>query len=72
MGQAADKVAMRFNASAILKPDTKATAEENTARLISGNDLGLGADAVIEASGTGSSVNTAVHVLQPDGSYLNR
>lgn len=62
--------AKRFNASAIFKPDTKATAEENAARLVSTNDLGLGADAVIEASGAESSVNTAMHVLRPGGSYV--
>ena len=62
--------AKRFNSSAIFKPDTKVSAEENATRLVVENDLGLGADAVIEASGAESSVNTAMHVLRPGGSYV--
>jgi D-xylulose reductase len=62
--------AKRFNSSAIFKPDMTVSAEENSARLVNDNDLGLGADAVIEASGAESSVNTAIHVLRPGGSYV--
>ena len=62
--------AKRFNSSAIFKPDTSLSAEENAARLNHENDLGLGADAVIEASGAESSVNTAIHVLRAGGSYV--
>ena len=62
--------AQRFNSSAIFKLDTAVSAVENAARLISENDLGAGADAVIEASGAESSVNTAIHVLRPGGSYV--
>ena len=62
--------AKRFNSSAVFKPDTSVSAEENAARLVHENDLGAGADAVIEASGAESSVNTAIHVLRPGGSYV--
>lgn len=62
--------ARRFNSSAIYKPDMKASAEVNAANLISENDLGLGADAVIEASGAESSVNIGIHVLRLGGSYV--
>jgi D-xylulose reductase len=62
--------AKRFNSSAIFKPDTTVSAEENAASLVRENDLGLGADAVIEASGAESSVQTAMHVLRPGGSYV--
>jgi D-xylulose reductase len=62
--------AKRFNSSAIFKPDITVSAEVNAARLISENELGLGADAVIEASGAESSVNTAIHVLRLGGSYV--
>lgn len=62
--------AKRFNSSAIFKPDITVSAEDNAARLISENELGLGADAVIEASGAESSVNTAIHVLRLGGSYV--
>ncbi|KIW41646.1 chlorophyll synthesis pathway protein BchC [Exophiala oligosperma] len=52
------------------KPDTNASAEQNAARIVEENDLGLGADAVIEASGAESSINTAIHVLRPGGSFV--
>ena len=62
--------AKRFNSSAIFKPDKSVSAEDNAARLVHENGLGLGADAVIEASGAESSVNTAIHALRPGGSYV--
>lgn len=61
--------ARRFNSSATFKPDN-GSAEDNAARLIEENGLELGADAVIEASGAESSVNTAIHVLRTGGSYV--
>jgi len=52
------------------KPDLEASPEDNAQRLIDENELGLGADAVIEASGAESSIVTAVHVLRPGGSCV--
>ena len=51
-------------------PDSKATPEENAARLINEYDLGDGADVVMEASGAEPSVQTGVHVLRTGGSYV--
>jgi D-xylulose reductase len=56
-----------FVACSTFQPDLASSPEENAARLIEQNGLGLGADAVIEASGAESSVVTAVHVLRPGG-----
>lgn len=52
------------------KPDLVASPEENARRLVEENELGLGADAVIEASGAESSIVTAVHALRPGGSCV--
>lgn len=62
--------ARNFNKSKTFKPDMQASAEENAQRLVEENGLGAGADAVIEASGAESSVNTAVHALRPGGQYV--
>lgn len=62
--------ARSFNKAATFKPDLSASPEENAARMIRENDLGLGADAVIEATGAESSIITAVHVLRPGGSFV--
>lgn len=62
--------AKKFNHSQTFKPDMKASPGENARRLIEENELGLGADAVIEASGAASSVNTAVHAVRPGGQYV--
>ncbi|KAK5453635.1 hypothetical protein LTS15_006822 [Exophiala xenobiotica] len=62
--------ASSFNTCSTFKPDLDASPEENAARIIHDNDLGLGADAVIEASGAESSIIAAVHVLRPGGSCV--
>ncbi|KIW13909.1 chlorophyll synthesis pathway protein BchC [Exophiala spinifera] len=62
--------ARRLSNAATFKPDVGASAEENAARIVEENNLGLGADAVIEASGAESSVNTAIHVLRPGGAFV--
>lgn len=62
--------ARRFNKAATFKPDMNASPEQNAARIVEENNLGLGADAVIEASGAESSVNAAIHVLRPGGSFV--
>lgn len=62
--------AKTFNNSKTFQPDVAASHEENAARLIRENDLGLGADGVIEATGAESCINMAVHVLRPGASYV--
>lgn len=59
-----------FCGARTFKPDLSVTPEENARRLIEEHGLGLGADAVIEASGAESSIVTAVHVLRPGGSCV--
>ena len=64
------KFARNFDGRATFKPSMENNAEENARRLIEQNDLGLGADVIIEASGAESSVNIAAHVLRPGGQYV--
>ena len=59
-----------FDGRATFKPRMEKTTDENAKCLVEENDLGLGADVVIEASGAESSVNTAAHVLRPGGQYV--
>ena len=61
--------ARRFEATASFLPD-KGTSLENAKRLIAENDLGDGADIVIDASGAAASINTGIHVLHPGGTYV--
>ena len=48
----------------------KISASENAARLRGGNDVPLGFDVAIDASGAAPSVQTAIHVLRNGGSYV--
>jgi D-xylulose reductase len=48
----------------------KVSAAENAKNLIEQNDLGLGADVAIDASGAEPSVQTAMQVLRTGGSYV--
>lgn len=48
----------------------KVSAVENAARLKEENDLGPGADVVIDASGAEASVHTGIHVLRNGGTYV--
>lgn len=52
------------------KTDVQQSPEENARRITEENGLGLGADAVIEATGVESSINAAVHVLRMGGSMV--
>lgn len=54
----------------VFSPDSRATAEENAARLIKEHELDDGADIVLEASGAEASVNTGVHVLRTGGAFV--
>lgn len=51
-------------------PEQGVPVEESAATMVHRFELGLGADAVIEASGAESSIQTAVHVLRPGGSCV--
>jgi D-xylulose reductase len=48
----------------------KVSAAENAKNLIEQNDLGVGADVAIDASGAEPSVQTAMQVLRMGGSYV--
>jgi len=48
----------------------KISAQDNAANIIRENDLGSGADVVIDASGAEPSIQAAIHVLRMGGSYV--
>ncbi|KAI9857268.1 MAG: hypothetical protein M1830_006380 [Pleopsidium flavum] len=49
---------------------SKTPAEESAQRLIEENDLGDGADIIIDASGAEPSIQTAIHALRDGGTYV--
>ena len=59
-----------FDGRATFKPATDNSPEENAKQIIEENNLGLGADAAIEASGASPSIATAIHVLRPGGHHV--
>lgn len=61
--------AKKYAATATFEP-SKTIPSENATRLIQENDLGFGADVVIEASGAEPSVHTGIHVLRSGGIYV--
>jgi len=61
--------AKEYAASATFEP-AKVSAQENAERLIRENDLGVGADIIIDASGAEPSVQTAIHALRTGGTYI--
>ncbi|KAL1963253.1 hypothetical protein VTN77DRAFT_8578 [Rasamsonia byssochlamydoides] len=61
--------AKKYVATATFLPG-KVSAVENAARLKEENDLGPGADVVIDASGAEPSVHTGIHVLKNCGTYV--
>jgi D-xylulose reductase len=61
--------AKRFEATSTFLPDS-APALENAARMSAENQLGNGADVVIDASGAEASINTGIHVLRSGGTYV--
>ncbi|KAE8372568.1 D-xylulose reductase A [Aspergillus bertholletiae] len=61
--------AKKYAATSIFEP-SKVPALENADRIVNENDLGRGADVVIDASGAEASVHTGIHVLRPGGTYV--
>ncbi|KAH8692441.1 xylitol dehydrogenase [Talaromyces proteolyticus] len=61
--------AKKYIATSTFMPD-KGSAEENAIRLKEENDLGPGADVVIDASGAEPSVHTGIHALRTGGTYV--
>ena len=61
--------AKEFAATGTFLPE-KASPQENAERMNKEQDLGLGADVAIDASGAEPSVQTAIHVLRNGGSYV--
>ncbi|KAE8363644.1 D-xylulose reductase A [Aspergillus caelatus] len=61
--------AKKYAATATFEP-SKVPALENANRIVNENDLGPGADIVIDASGAEPSVHTGIHVLRPGGTYV--
>ena len=63
------KFAKEFAATATYMSQ-KVSAQENAQNLIEENELGVGADVAIDASGAAPSVQTAIHVLRTGGRYV--
>ncbi|QKX54984.1 uncharacterized protein TRUGW13939_02074 [Talaromyces rugulosus] len=61
--------AKKYTATSTFMPD-KVSSEENAIRMKEENDLGPGADVVIDASGAEPSVHTGIHVLKTGGTYV--
>jgi len=61
--------AKKYAATATFEPE-RAPAVENAARLKKENDLPIGADVVIDASGAEPSIQTAIHALRVGGTYV--
>lgn len=61
--------AKHYAATATFEP-SKAPPMDNATRLVEENDLGTGADAVIDASGAEPSVHTGIHALRAGGTYV--
>ena len=62
-------VAGKFEATSTFLPGA-VSASENAVRLKIEDNLGDGADVVIEASGAEASINTGIHILRPGGTYV--
>lgn len=61
--------AKEYTATGIYLPQ-RVSAQENAQRIKEENDLGPGADVVLDASGAEPSVHTGIHVLRTGGTYV--
>lgn len=61
--------ARKYAATATFEP-AKAPAVENASQIIKENDLGSGADVVIDASGAEPSIHTGIHLARTGGTYV--
>ncbi|KAF7592834.1 hypothetical protein BBP40_012369 [Aspergillus hancockii] len=61
--------ARKYAATATFEAN-RGPALDNANQIIEENDLGPGADVVIDASGAEPSVHTGIHVLRPGGTYV--
>ncbi|PLB49558.1 putative D-xylulose reductase A [Aspergillus steynii IBT 23096] len=61
--------ARKYAATATFEP-AKAPALENASQIIKDNELGSGADVVIDASGAEPSIHTGIHLVRPGGTYV--
>lgn len=62
--------AREFAATSSFLPLGDVSSHDNAARLGVENELGNGADVVIDASGAEASIKTGIHVLRPGGTYV--
>ncbi|KAH8431200.1 NAD(P)-dependent alcohol dehydrogenase [Aspergillus melleus] len=61
--------ARKYAATATFEPG-RAPAQENASQIIKENELGSGADVVIDASGAEPSIHTGIHLVRPGGTYV--
>lgn len=61
--------AATYSATGTFMP-SKTSPRDNAAHLVEEHNLGRGADVAIDASGAAASVQTAIHVLRPGGTYV--
>ncbi|KAI9794084.1 MAG: hypothetical protein M1816_006709 [Peltula sp. TS41687] len=62
--------AAKYAATDTFTPSRSTSSEENAANLIRENQLGEGADVAIDASGAQASIQMAIHVLRPGGTFV--
>jgi D-xylulose reductase len=62
--------ALKYAATNVFLPSKDRNAIENAKKIIAENDLGDGADYIIEASGAPQSIFTGIHVARPNATYV--
>jgi D-xylulose reductase len=63
------KLAQEYVASHAFRPDGAEKAEDGAKRMLKECDLGLGADAVVDATGAATCIQMGIHVLRAGGIY---
>ncbi|KAK1149970.1 hypothetical protein N8T08_003528 [Aspergillus melleus] len=61
--------ARKYAATATFEPG-RAPAQDNANQINKENELGSGADVVIDASGAEPSIHTGIHLVRPGGTYV--